>query len=146
MTKGFMSEGHEAEDVENLDSCCHIMLLIYYETALTLPSVLWHCWLSIRKSIWPVKNWVMRCLCDYLSGSKCKWFAGPADATVTPSSFAWLKFSTVLPLVPVYPGWPGKEAVKWVLLLLLLLLLLYESGCGCIIFTHSLVFLLWWQL
>jgi len=27
----------------------------------TLPSVLWRCWLSIRKSIRSVKNWVMRC-------------------------------------------------------------------------------------
>jgi len=23
------------------------------------PSVLWHCWLGVRKSIWPVKSWVM---------------------------------------------------------------------------------------
>jgi len=28
---------------------------------LILPSVVRHCWLSIGKSIWPVKNWVMRC-------------------------------------------------------------------------------------
>ena len=28
---------------------------------LCLPSVLSHCWLGVRKSIWPVKNWVMRC-------------------------------------------------------------------------------------
>jgi len=28
----------------------------------------WHCWLSIRKSIWSVKNWVMRCWGGYLSG------------------------------------------------------------------------------
>jgi len=28
----------------------------YYQTNSELPSVLWHCWLSIRKSIWPVKN------------------------------------------------------------------------------------------
>jgi len=33
----------------------------------TLPSVLWHRWLGIRKSIQPVKNWVMRCWCGYLS-------------------------------------------------------------------------------
>jgi len=24
-----------------------------------MPSVLWHCWLGIKKSIWPVKKWVM---------------------------------------------------------------------------------------
>jgi len=43
-----------------------------------------HCWLGGRNSIWPVKNWVMRCWCGYLSGAKCRWFAyGPADATST---------------------------------------------------------------
>ena len=36
--------------------------------AVFLPSVLWHCWLGIRKSIRPVKNWVMRCWRGYLSG------------------------------------------------------------------------------
>jgi len=57
-----------------------------------LPSVLWHCWLDIRKSIRPVKNWVMRCWRGYISGVTCKWFAcGPADATATLSSLASLK-------------------------------------------------------
>jgi len=49
-----------------------------------MPSVLWHCWLSVRKSTWPVKNWVMRCWHGYLSGTRCKWFIyGPADAMET---------------------------------------------------------------
>ena len=26
-----------------------------------LPSVLWHCWLGIRRGIRPIKNWVVRC-------------------------------------------------------------------------------------
>jgi len=34
---------------------------------LFVPSVLSHCW----KSMLPVKNWVMRCWCGYLSGAKC---------------------------------------------------------------------------
>jgi len=55
-------------------------------------SVLWLCWLGIRKSIQPVKNWVMRCWHGYLSGARCKCFAyNPADATATPSSLALLK-------------------------------------------------------
>ena len=37
--------------------------------------MLWHCRLGIRKSIRPVKNWVMRCLCGYLSGVRCRLFA-----------------------------------------------------------------------
>jgi len=57
-----------------------------------MPSVLWHCWLGIRKSIWPVKNWVIGYWRGYLSGVWCKWFAyGPADATATPSSLASVK-------------------------------------------------------
>ena len=47
-----------------------------------LPSVLWHCWLDVRKSIRPVNiEWWLRCWCSYLSGL----FAyGPADATTSP--------------------------------------------------------------
>ena len=33
----------------------------------SLPSVLWHCWLGVRKSIRPVNNWVMRCWCGYIA-------------------------------------------------------------------------------
>ena len=66
-----------------------------------VPSMLWRCWLGIRKSIWPAKNWVMRCWCGYLSGARCRLFAyGPADATAskkTPSSLASLKSRLVLP-------------------------------------------------
>ena len=81
-----------------------------------LPLELWHCWLGIRKSIWPVKNWVMRWWHGYLSGMRCKWFAyGPADATATLLSLALLKFRMIFTfLVLTYPGCPGKEATKWV--------------------------------
>jgi len=52
-----------------------------------VPSVLWHRWLGVRKSIRPVKNWVMRCWCGYLSGARCRLFAyGPADATASQDS------------------------------------------------------------
>jgi len=51
----------------------------------TLPSVIWHCWLGIRKSSWSVKKWLMRCWCGCMSGVKCKWSAyGLADATAIP--------------------------------------------------------------
>ena len=52
-----------------------------------LPSVLWHCWLGVRKSIRPpaCKNLVLRCCCGYLSEARCRLFAyGPADATAIP--------------------------------------------------------------
>jgi len=53
----------------------------FYLIFLTLiASVLWRCWLGVRKSIRPVKHWVMWCLCGYRSaGVRWKWFAyGPA--------------------------------------------------------------------
>jgi len=80
-----------------------------------LPSVLWHCWLSVRKSIQPIKiEWWDTG--GYLSGARCKWFAyGPADATTTRivSCFIKIQIGSTF-LVPAYLGCPGKEAVKWV--------------------------------
>ena len=49
----------------------------------TLPSVLWHCWLGGRNGIRPVKNWVVGCWCGSLSGARCRLAYGPADATAT---------------------------------------------------------------
>jgi len=38
---------------------------------MALWQVLWHCWLGVRKSIWPVKSeW-----CGYLSEARCRLFA-----------------------------------------------------------------------
>jgi len=48
-----------------------------------LPLVLWRCWLGGRKGIRPVKNWVVGCWCGYLSGARCRFVYGPADATAT---------------------------------------------------------------
>ena len=78
--------------------------------------MLWQCCLGIRKSIWPVKNWVMGCLCGCLSGARCRLFAyGPADATASQnpiiSCLVWIQTGFTL-LAPAYSGCPGKEAVK----------------------------------
>ena len=52
---------------------------------ISTPSVLWHCWLGVRKSIQPVRVNVMRCWCGCLPGARCRLFAyGPADATAIP--------------------------------------------------------------
>jgi len=64
----------------------------------SLPSVLSHCLVGVRKSIQSVKSWVTMCWRGYLSWAKCKWSTyGPADATATPSSLASLKSRMVLP-------------------------------------------------
>jgi len=59
-------------------------VISYYLLLTNCPSVLWPCWLGIRKSIRPAKIWVVRCWRGYLSGVRCRLFAyGPADATVS---------------------------------------------------------------
>jgi len=78
--------------------CCycrpiHFMLWLYFYIVhvqcllivqlLSLPSVLWHCWLGGRKGIRPVKNWVAGCWHGRLSGSRCRLAYGPADSTAT---------------------------------------------------------------
>ena len=73
-----------------------------------LPSVLWHCWLGVRKSIRLVKNWVLGYWCVYLSGVCCKWFSyGPADATATLSSLATVKSRMV------YLSGAGLPRLSW---------------------------------
>jgi len=78
---------------------------VWYIIFLLLLSIVWCCAFGAltllvghQKSIRPVKYWVIRWCCGYLSGVRCKWFAyGPADATVTPSSLASLKSRMVWP-------------------------------------------------
>jgi len=85
----------------------------------TLPSVLWHCWLGVRKSIWPVKiQWRMLVFCGYMlsgyhfhlrAGARCRLFAFcPADDTHT----------HLTALFPGLPRWAGTRKVKpiWILL------------------------------
>ena len=70
-----------------------------------MPSVLWRCRLGVRKSIRPVKNWVMWCWCGYLSGARCRLFAyGPADATASQN-----------PIVSclIYPRLSWKKGPVW---------------------------------
>jgi len=76
-----------------------------------LPSVPWHCWLGIRKSIRSVKNWVtwlflwseIQMICMWSSWCHCQ-----------PVISCFIKIQTGLTfLVLAYPGCPGKKAVKW---------------------------------
>ena len=51
-----------------------------------LPSLLWHCWLGVRKSIRPVKIdwWCVGVVVCLERGVDCFWSYGPADATAVP--------------------------------------------------------------
>ena len=52
---------------------CNSVSVPFVTDAIThLPSVPWHCWLGVRKSIRLVKSWVMRCWCGYLSGARSR--------------------------------------------------------------------------
>jgi len=75
---------------------------------ITLPPVLWHCWLDVRKSIRPVNNWVMRCwremqmICTWSCWCHCH-----------PIISCCIKIQIGLTfLMPAYPGCSGKETVK----------------------------------
>jgi len=77
-----------------------------------VPSVLWRCWLGCRKGIRPVKNWVVRCWCGYLSGVRCRLAHAqlmPLPLTISCSSKIQIGFTF---LVPAHPGSPGQRAVK----------------------------------
>jgi len=54
-------------------ACCHLEFWDIWDwvICITMPSVLWRCWLGGRKGIRPVKNWVVRCSHGYPSGAMC---------------------------------------------------------------------------
>ena len=77
-----------------------------------MPSVLWRCWLGGRKGIRPVKNWVVRCWCGYLSGARCRLAHAelmPLPLTISCSNKIQIGFTF---LVLAHPGSPGQRAVK----------------------------------
>jgi len=89
-----------------LSTSCSVLSLFLIVT------VLWHCWLGVRKSIWSVKTeWWGVCWCGYLSGARCRWFAyGPADATAIPKPHRLLPH--------LNPGWfylsgTGLSRLSW---------------------------------
>ena len=81
-----------------------------HSVCIDLPSVLWHCWLVVRKSIWTVKTWVMRLsLCSKVQVI-CIWSSWCRCHSVIS---CFIKIQTGLTfLVPACPGYPGKEAIK----------------------------------
>ena len=91
-------------------------ICLLYTISIYLPSVLWHCWLGVRKSIWPVKTewWgdgVVVCL---EQGADCLHMVQLMPLhPETPSFLASFKSGLFFAfLVPAYLGCPGKEATK----------------------------------
>ena len=64
---------------------------------ITLPSVLWHCWLGGRKSIRPVKNWVVGVLSWLSVWSEVQTYIWPSWRHCHSLSLASVKSRLVLP-------------------------------------------------
>ena len=65
------------------------------------------------KSIWPIKNWMVRCCHGYLSGARYKWLVyGPADAVATQSPLLQSNPEWFILLVPAHWGSPEQRAEK----------------------------------
>jgi len=77
-----------------------------FVAVLQLPSVLWHCWLVVRKSIRPVKI-------EWWGAGVVVWSEMQMICTCQPIIPCFIKIQIGLTfLVLAYPGCPGKEAVK----------------------------------
>jgi len=79
----------------------------------SVPSVLWHYWLGVRKIIRPVKNYdeVLAWLSVWGKVQMiCMWFSWCHCHPII-SCFIIIQIGLTF-LVPAYPGCPGKEAVK----------------------------------
>jgi len=73
---------------------------VEYLNSQIFPSVLWHCWMGIRKSIQSVNNqteWLGAGMVICLGWAAKLFACGPADATASPSFLALLKSRMVLP-------------------------------------------------
>jgi len=78
--------------------------LIFSWVSILLPSLFWHWWLGIKKGMWPIKNWVMRCWHGYLI---CIWSSW-CHCHPTISCFIKIQIGLSFP-VPVYRGCPGNR-------------------------------------
>jgi len=84
--------------------CCIVSVI--------LPSVLWHCWLGVRKNIWPVKiMWWGAGMVIYL-----EWGANDLHMLqlmpLPPHHLCFVRIQIGTFLVLAYPGCCGKEAIK----------------------------------
>jgi len=82
---------HLATKLQNWFVWCHFQNIAFLEGQIC------------RKSIRPVKNWVLGCWHGYLSVARCRFAYGPADATAT---LCLLSVKSRLVLVPAHPGNP----------------------------------------
>ena len=92
-----------------------VVVVVAFVCSISLPSVLWCCWLGGRKGTEPAKHWVVGCWRGYLSGARCRLAYGsaaqlmPLPLTVSCVSKIQTGFTFLL---PANLGSPGQRAVK----------------------------------
>ena len=111
-----------------------LMLLCFcvYSSPVFVPSVLWHCWLGGRKGIRLVRNRVVGCWHCYLSGARCRFAYGPADATATHSLLLQQKIQIGFNfLILGHPDSPWLRAVKQMFVVLFLFITTASHSDTC---------------
>jgi len=100
-------------------TACKMMVIITYYNLSLFPSVLWHCWLGVRKSTQPVQIewWGVDVVVCLVRGADClhviQLMPLPSQ---NPIISCLIRIQTGFTfLVLAYPGCHGKEAVTWVL-------------------------------
>jgi len=107
----------------------------YYLLLLTWPSVLWRCWLGVRKGIRPVKTeWWGAGVVICLERGADLHTDQLMQLPLTVSCFSKIQIGFTF-LVTAHLGSPGQRAVKWVLLLLYVML--YPQNGDLIVTTDS---------
>ena len=108
---------HAKPSFSSSQLCTNILII--------MPSVLWRCWLGVRKGIRPGKN---------LSDEVLAWLSVWSEMQMTCIWFSWCHCHPIISasenpewfvlLVPAYPGSPGKKAIKRLCV------------CVCVLFIH----------
>ena len=106
------------------DNSLHLFVMIS-------PSVHWRCWLGGRKGIRPVKNWVVGCWHGYLSGVRCRFACGPADATATHYLLLQQIQIGFTFLVPAYPGSPGQNLESRKIVVVVIVVVVGHTCAAC---------------
>ena len=97
------------EDSDSTDSSQENHPLV---SSLMVPSVLWRCWLSSRKGIRPIKNWLVECgvvICLERGADLHMALLMPLPLNVSCFSKIQIGFTF---LVLAYPGSPGRGPLK----------------------------------
>jgi len=104
-----------------------------------LPSMLWCCWLGGRKGIRPVKNWVMGYWHGYVSGSRCRFAYGSADAAAT---HCLASVNSRLVLVPAHLYACIEYDFSQLLMLLKCRVIIFESHVIMVAFSKHICFII----